>query len=378
MNKKKRTYLKIAHIITTLERGGAQKILTEITKTNKEDNIDHLIICLANKTNYSEKLIKEGLRIKHLSGNSIFKFPLVFLNLLKIIYIYKPMLINTWLYHSDLIGCLCKIFYPNIPLIWSVHHASKDLALESIHTRISFFILKLLSYFIPEKIIYCSKFSQMIHHDYGYNKKLSLIINNGVDTNYFKFDKNLKNTFRKSLGISDDVFLIGIVARFDPNKGIQTFLRIVKEFEKSNIDVKFLMCGDGLTIQNNSFKEILKQYKVLDQVILLGEIENIKNVYNGLDLLICPSKTESFGLVVMEAILCETKVICSNIDALRLIVNLENVVNKNDPIEFFLAIQKQILEKKNNSYFKERRKFISKNFSLKNMKKSYTELYKTY
>ena len=80
----------------------------------------------------------------------------------------------------------------------------------------------------------------------------------------------------------------------------------------------------------------------------------------------------------MEAILCETKVICSNIDALRLIVNLENVVNKNDPIEFFLAIQKQILEKKNNSYFKERRKFISKNFSLKNMKKSYTELYKTY
>ena len=145
MIERKTDFVKIAHIITTLERGGAQKILTEITKTDKHNKIEHLIICLAYKTNYSEKLIRNGFNIKHLSGNSIFKFPIVLLNLLRIIFIYKPDLINTWLYHSDLIGSICKIFYPKIPIIWSVHHASKGLVLESIHTKISYFIASIVS-----------------------------------------------------------------------------------------------------------------------------------------------------------------------------------------------------------------------------------------
>ena len=376
MNQEKRTYIKIAHIITTLERGGAQKILTEIAQGDKEDNISHLIICLANQTNYSRKLNKEGFTIKHLSGNSIYKFPFVFLKLIKIISIYKPTLINTWLYHSDLMGCFCKIFYPNIPVVWSVHHASKDLVLESIHTKISFFFLKILSHFIPKKIIYCSEFAQNIHHEYGYKKKSSLIINNGVDTNYFKFDKNLRIVSRKKFGILKDDFLVGIVARFDPNKGIETFLRIVTEFENSNIGVRYLMCGDGLTLKNINFKRILKKYNLLDKIILLGEIDNVKEIYHAVDILVCPSKTESFGLVAMEAILCKTQVICSDIDALSLIVNPKNVCNKNNHLEFFLAIKKYISKKKNIYYFEERRKFISDNFSSRTMKSRYISLYK--
>ena len=61
VNKKKDRFkkksFKILHIITTLERGGAQKILTQICNPKENKNLQHLIICLANKTDYSQRLV---------------------------------------------------------------------------------------------------------------------------------------------------------------------------------------------------------------------------------------------------------------------------------------------------------------------------------
>lgn len=135
-----------------------------------------------------------------------------------------------------------------------------------------------------------------------------IIIPNGIDTDKFKYSDEKRIAFRKKMGFSNEL-LIGNIGRFQGQKNHNFMIEIMKEVIKLRPDAKLLLVGNG------DLLPIIKQ-KVIDvnlsnQVLFLGEQNNIDTFLSAIDVFIFPSIYEGFGIAAVEAQAAGAKVIMS-------------------------------------------------------------------
>lgn len=370
--------INIVHLITTLERGGAQRILYEVIKKNKSLNFKHIVISLTEEKGFSKEIKNNVDKIYFLNGKNIFNFPILVFRAFLIIRNLKPDLIQSWLYHSDFIASILSLFLKRIPIIWTIHHASYSLKYESFHSKLIVYLLAKLSNHIPSQIIYCSQLSYEVHKKLGYKENKSKVILNGIDMLQFSPDKKLGITFKQIQGINEDQFVIGFVGRYDPNKGVDCFLKTIKEIKNkiNNQKIIFLMCGYEMDKSNMELISKIKKMNLIQDIILLGEKSDMKSIYNSIDLLICTSLTESFGLVIVEALACGKTVIGSDIPALKKIIKIENLIEPNNYV-LFAERSLNIIQNKNNqkSLSKTNRDSVLRKYNIDNTINNYYKIY---
>ena len=120
---------------------------------------------------------------------------------------------------------------------------------------------------------------------------------------------------------------IGFCGRIVFEKGIDVLLKAFKIISESRSDVKLLIGGDYCNIAGGSIYPQLKTYidnEKLDNVEFLGKIpeEEMAQFYSSLDVFCLPSinPLEAFGMVQVEAMLCGTPVVASDLYGVRTIV----------------------------------------------------------
>ena len=171
--------MKILHIITGLNKGGAETLLCNLCQFDKEH--EHEIISLS--------YVKDSQSLSSMHNFSIhsLNFPVgkirIFglFKLYKLIKKIKPDAIQTWLIHADLIGGIAARFSGIKNIFWGVHHT---ILLPGKVKFSTIFVLKcnaFLSNFVPKKIIYCAEKSRQIQESIGFNKSKGLVIQNGYD-----------------------------------------------------------------------------------------------------------------------------------------------------------------------------------------------------
>tara|TARA_Y100001978_G_C23380253_1_gene285107 strand:- start:137 stop:559 length:423 start_codon:yes stop_codon:yes gene_type:complete len=137
------------------------------------------------------------------------------------------------------------------------------------------------------------------------------------------------------------------------------------------------MCGRGMTKNKKELVSQIKNFDLVQDIILLGEKDNMENIYNAIDLLICTSLTESFGLVAVEALACGKEVISSDLPALREVVRKENLSEPNNCSIFAKksinyinnAVDDELSEKKN-------RNLVYEKYNIDETVKGYYDIYK--
>ena len=179
---KQKNEIDILFICNSLDMGGAEKIMYEVVKNFKKYKIE--ILCLTRRGHHSKLIESEKINISYCYLNkNIFDFFKI-IKLYKKIIMKKPKIIHSFLYHSDIFASILgKLAFTKI-IIWSVHHdfiKSENTILRNIQVK----FLAIFSKFIPNKIIYCSKESLLNHEKYGYSKRKSVFIQNGICTNKF-------------------------------------------------------------------------------------------------------------------------------------------------------------------------------------------------
>ncbi len=376
----KKENIRIVHIITTLERGGAQRILSEVIKNKKHNReYQHIVISLTSEKGFTKEIENYAEKIYYLNGKNIISFPALIFQAFLLIRSLKPDIIQSWLYHADFTASFLGLFFKNIPILWTVHHASYSLKYESFHSKLIVYLLSKLSNYLPIKIIYCSKYSFDVHKKLGYSKSKSKIVMNGIDMNKFRPNKKLGESFRESINIKEKEFLIGFIGRYDPNKGINCFLKTVKEIKNTkNKNIRFLICGHRMNKNNKNLVSEIKNLNLIKDVILLGEKRNMESIYNGIDLLICTSLTESFGLVAVEALACGKKVISSDLPALREIIEEENLIEPNNYL-IFAKKSINLMKKDVKQKLSEERNIrdsVLKKYNIDNTVRGYYDIYK--
>ena len=125
------------------------------------------------------------------------------------------------------------------------------------------------------------------------------IIKNGIDLDKYIFTDKMYKKIRKDLGIPDDSFVIGHVGRFSPEKNHEFILKFFSAFKKLHENAKLVLVGDGELF--NSVKEIVDKKRLSNDVLFLGNISNVNEVMQAMDVFILPSLYEGLPLVGVEA-----------------------------------------------------------------------------
>ena len=147
------------------------------------------------------------------------------------------------MYHADLIGGLSVFLLGRkIPVIWGIHNTNLGWGSIKLSTQLVGKVCAKLSYILPTRIIYVADESRIVHQRFGYSlKKGSDVIPNGFDGSIFKPDAKAKNRIREELHLSSNTHLVGLIARFDPQKDHKNFIKAASLLLQSMPEVKFLL-----------------------------------------------------------------------------------------------------------------------------------------
>lgn len=367
--------IKVTHIITGLNVGGAETMLYKLLSHTDRTAFQTEVISLTNIGSMGEKIRALGISVKAAGLPS----PVGFLRLISFLQRQKPDIVQTWMHHADVIGGIAtKIAYPQAPVIWNVRYG-KVAFFQNKPTRTLVIRLgSILSHWLPKKIIYCAHTVQSAHEQIGYAKKKGVYIPNGFDLGEFHPDPEARASARRELGVGEGVLLIGMVARFDPLKNHRGFCAAAKMIAVKHPEAHFVLCGKGIDRSNKELMGWVKDSGVADRFHLLGRREDIPRITAALDIATLVSFSEGFPNVVGEAMACGVPCVATNAGDAAEIIGDAGITAKSPKVADIAAGWLQMLEmpKRERIVLGQRaRERIISQFALDDIIKRYGSLY---
>lgn len=309
----------IVHIISGLENGGAESILYNVVSIDKK--FSHKVISMTGKGFYGENLEQSNILLDCPKFNSLMNGLAGCLKIIKNLRAIKPKLVVCWMYHPCILaGLISRLM--GIPVIWSIHHANVDYKSNGFITAVIIRICSLLSHIIPTRIVYCSNYSMQSHLQIGFSKYKSIVIHNGVRTEFFSpIDPDIQAAKRFELfNLPPDVTILAFIARYTVEKDFPNFLEAINKLASAKYNFLVLMAGGNIDHLNEELSILIEKYKLGDKIKLIGSRRDINTIMAIANLLIVSSSYESFGNVAAEAMSTGTPVIGTNTGAIADIV----------------------------------------------------------
>lgn len=144
-----------------------------------------------------------------------------------------------------------------------------------------------------------------------YGQRPFTVINNGVDTSIFAFDSAARSAIREHLGLDESKILIGNVGHFWGEVKNQAFaVRVFYELFQKNQNYRLCLIGDG-SLRESVMKQV-EDLGLSEFVFFTGNINNVNEYLNGIDLILMPSLYEGLPLTLIEQQANGLQCICSD------------------------------------------------------------------
>ncbi len=360
---------KICHIITGLERGGAERFLFNfLTAGDLSKKTNNMVISLMSEGYYGPLLKKHNIPLRCLNmkrGRINIKSVI---KLMQIIKNQKPDIIQGWMYHGNLAGLL-GIFVMNkkTKLSWNIRLSLEVFSQMKFKTRLVIKLGAMLSKRV-NSIIYNSKRSLKQHRQLGFSSHNDYFIPNGFDIKKWKPNKIVKYKIRNLLNISSTARVIGYVGRGDKQKDLPKLFRVFDIIKKKHPNVVLIAVGKNL-----------KKYAFnSDRIIFLGERSDVQEIMCCFDILCLTSKAEGFPNVIGEAMLSGLPCISTDVGDAKNILGKSGWIVPTDSTSLFVKYLDNLLkmpEKKLKKYGKRARELIINNYDIDKIRGQYISLY---
>jgi len=366
--------MKITHIITDLDTGGAEIMLHKLLVSLCNDEISSSVISLMGRGEITERIEALGVKVETLDlGQGEHPSWQTVKKLRQIMRAFNPDIVQGWMYHGNIAATVAVFLFDpmrrKVKLFWNVRQTLYDINSEKIQTRWLIVLGRWLSFF-AHSIIYNSNLSAEQHCNVGYLSKKTKIIPNGFDLQKFRPDKNRRHQLREELGIAESVLLVGHISRLHPMKDHATLLRSIDRVVKSlsgigsKQEVLFLLIGHGVT------SELSKN----PAIRFLGERVDVPKIMSALDIVVSSSAWgEGFPNVIGEAMASEVPCVVTDVGDSAYIVGQYGRVCPVGDDQCIASSLLQLIENKQErkTAGKQARKRIEKNYSMDKIKKEY-------
>jgi glycosyltransferase involved in cell wall biosynthesis len=299
----------VLHLITGLRRGGAEASLLRLVTHMDRRRFSNVVISILPPTGYWSEFIDQGVEVHSLEGTS----PVSLAALSRLIghlRRLRPDLVQTWLYHADLVGAaICRPLL-KAPLLWNIRNSDMAPGGRLTH-RLIVPALATLSPFARVAVVN-STAGLDAHRRAGFRPQRWELIPNGYDLSVFRPDPDARVRWRTALGLDSSVLLVGMIARFAPMKAHVVMLEAFAKLRSQAPGAHLVLAGSGVERHNRDLAALTVAHGIADATILLGERDDIPGLLPAFDILALPSTFgEGFPNVVCEAMACGVPVVAT-------------------------------------------------------------------
>lgn len=280
-------------IVGSMNRGGAETFLMKIYRQLDKTKYQ-MDFCVASHDSgdYDEEIKQLGGKILYTTPKSRNPFA-SFYNIYKIIKTNKYNFVLRISQHS----------LSSLELLAARLAGAKNTIFRSSNTqtcgnklnKILHYFFRPLAYFIPNTHIAPSE--EAAKFMFGTLNKVN-ILNNGLDTNLFKFSSEKRNKIRKQFNVQDN-FVVGHIGRFSFQKNHKFLLEVFAEIKKQKTNAVLWLIGKGEL--ENEIKEQANELNILDSIKFLGVRSDIPALLSAMDVFVFPSLFEGMPNTVIEA-----------------------------------------------------------------------------
>lgn len=314
------------HVITTLGPAGAETMLCRIASRMNRSQFKNEVVSLTGILDLAEKLQEIGVRVRTLRMKKSVPNPLLVMRLARWIRMSKPDVIQTWMYHANLVGSLAARLAGEVPVVWGIHHSGFDPRVDKRRTMLVNRACAFLSRKFPARVVCCSEASLRLHKKLGYAPEKLEVIPNGFDLEQIKPDPAARFSLREELGIPGDAVIIGLAARLHPHKDHRNFLWAAARLHEQKPEVHFVLCGLNIHWQNSQLAEWIEAAGIRNCCHLLGLRHDMPRLFSAMDIATIASRSEAFPVVIGEAMACETPCVVTDVGDSAMIVGQTGIV----------------------------------------------------
>lgn len=322
----------VCHLITDLDTGGAERSLVNLVTATDPKRFRHEVISLVEAGPMAEPLAAAGIPITSLHIRRGRPMPGDLITLVRHLRRSRPEVLQTWLYHADLLGTAASYLARPGRLFWNVRCTDITHAPAEKSIRWLVWLLARLSA-RPDGIVVNSHAGRRDHEALGYHPRRWIEIPNGVDLARFRLRRAERGALKERLGLGSAAPIIGMVARFHPMKDVDTFLRAAAQLARTNPAARFVLCGSGFSTDNAALMELIATASLQRRVTLLGRRGDVEDIYPALDILTLGSVYgEGFPNVLCEAMACGVPCVVTDIgDSAAIVGDTGMVIPMRDP-----------------------------------------------
>jgi glycosyltransferase involved in cell wall biosynthesis len=370
---------RLLHVITGLATGGAEMMLARLA-VQLATEFDQSVISLTQNGSAANLLTEAGIPVKVLGMSIERPNPLLLFRLAKWMRTFRPDIVQTWLYHADLVGGLAACLARAPAVVWNIRSNELPADTTKPRTRWVLSACAAMSHRVPDRVVCCSQAAVQTHVEAGYDLSKFVLIPNGFDLARLRPDPTARVRLIHTLGVPEESRIVGNVARFDPFKDHETMFRAAASVCARLPTTYFVMIGRGMDNSNASLKRLLDRCGLGNEVRLLGERSDVPDIMTGFDLMCSSSVSEGFQNTLAEAMACGAPCIATDVGDAHLIVGDTGwVVPRRDPAALANALIEALTLTPHDLHEigRRARKRVETNFDLALAVRRYADLYRS-
>jgi glycosyltransferase involved in cell wall biosynthesis len=334
--------LKVVHVIGGLGVGGAEMALLALAKGFQGTEVECRVFALGVEGGMRSRFEEAGIP---LTCFDLRRRPLGALwGLFRALRRERPDVLQTWLYHADLIGGLLGRLVGCRAILWGIH--SIGLAKEArFSTRLVQRLCARLSWWVPHRILCVATASKTAHAAVGYDARRMVIQPNGYDFARMVPSEGARARLRTAWKIPPGARVVGTVGRFCEEKDYPTFIRATARIAAGDPALRILLVGRGLDSGNPALARAIGETGHGAQYILAGERGDIPDCLAAMDVFGLSSRMEAFPNVLVEAMAAGLPCVSTDVGDAAIILREAGVLVGKEDAPAFAEGLRSLLER---------------------------------
>lgn len=307
-------------LIRSLERGGAERQLIELAGELTRSGCAITVCTFYDGGALRDELDRvPGVKTVSLSKGGRWDFAGFVWRLARLVREERPDIIHGYMGVANELATVFALLH-GCKSAWGLRASNMDLTAYDRLARAAFRFGAWCSRF-ADVIIVNSEAGREYYASQGYRADTMHVVSNGIDCTRFQPDESARARVREEWGVAPGERLVGLVARLDPMKDHQNFLRAAALVATEHPDVRFICVGSGPAHVGEGYRAFATKLGLSDKLLWVGGRDDMAAAYNALDIATLSSAFgEGFPNTVGEAMATGKRCVVTKVGDAALIV----------------------------------------------------------
>lgn len=288
--------IRVAQIIGKWLGGGVESIVMNYYSHIDRNKIQFDFICDSDSTNIpKDKIISMGGRVILVSPyQHIFKYNR---DLMKIFKENKYKIVHS---HINTLSVFPLRIAKKAGVPIRIAHSHSTTNIKEWKKNILKQMLRPFSKVYANQYMCCSQYAgEWLFNKKTFKQGKVYLLNNAIDVDKFKYNKTIRADKRKELNIDDNTFVVGHIGRFVEQKNHLFLIDLFNELHKEKSNSLLILVGQGPLF--DAVKAKVHRLGLENCVLLLGQRNDVFDLYQAFDMFVLPSLYEGLPVVGVEA-----------------------------------------------------------------------------